>query len=184
MKNHAFTLIELLVVVLIIGILAAIALPQYRKAVVKARVATILPLLQSVRQAQEVYYMSNDNYTMDMADLDIAWPGNCALASGKKGSGPCGTDFNFSIDGDFSVQNYGAAVYYCPGYNGTWGSCSPKRDFTIVQRYTHAKQAAGERFCFVNNSSALGEEICKSLSGKSEPDLDAGEGYSTNVYSF
>ena len=63
--KQAFTLIELLVVVLIIGILAAVALPQYKKAVVKSRVATILPILSSMLKAQEAYYLENGNYTSD-----------------------------------------------------------------------------------------------------------------------
>ncbi|WP_428050445.1 type IV pilin protein [Candidatus Avelusimicrobium caledoniensis] len=72
MKNkQAFTLIELLVVVLIIGILAAVALPQYQKAVTKSRYATMKNLVQSIYEAEQVYYLANNTYTTDFDELSI-----------------------------------------------------------------------------------------------------------------
>ncbi len=69
--NKAFTLIELLVVVLIIGILSAIALPQYQKAVAKTRYATLKHLVQSIYEAEQVYYLGNGEYTIEFDALDI-----------------------------------------------------------------------------------------------------------------
>ena len=78
MKNRAFTLIELLVVVLIIGILAAIALPQYRFAVEKARAAEAVTNVQAWYNAVQRYYLANGSYptsrSSSLEDIDITLP--------------------------------------------------------------------------------------------------------------
>ena len=73
MKN-GFTLIELLVVVLIIGILSAVALPQYRKAVAKARTTEAVVMLKALTDAQEVYYLANNQYASSLEELGFDNP--------------------------------------------------------------------------------------------------------------
>ena len=72
MKNsRAFTLIELLVVVLIIGILAAVAVPQYQKAVAKSRAMESLTLLRAVVPAVREYILANNEFPTSFDDLSV-----------------------------------------------------------------------------------------------------------------
>ncbi len=81
--RHGFTLIELLVVVFIIGILAAVALPQYQKAIEKAKTAQALTLLKSVYQAAKVYELANGSWPSSFSQLDvkIPWTGNTKVTT-------------------------------------------------------------------------------------------------------
>ena len=69
-----FTFVESLVVVLIIAILAAVAVPQYQKAVAKTKTSTAISQLVQIMQAQERFFMATGRYTLDLEELDITVP--------------------------------------------------------------------------------------------------------------
>ncbi len=70
--KKGFTLIELLVVVLIMGILAAVALPQYQKAVEKSRVAEAVTVLNTLQNAIDIYVLEHGTPSEDIAFLGTA----------------------------------------------------------------------------------------------------------------
>lgn len=72
--KHGFTLIEMLVVVLIVGILAAVALPQYETAVEKSRATQAFILGKHLAEAEELYFLSTGRYTDDWEELGEARP--------------------------------------------------------------------------------------------------------------
>ncbi len=71
MNKKAFTLLELLIVVLIIGILAAIALPQYQMAIGRSKFATLKEFTRSLGEARNRYFLTHSKYPTSVKDLDI-----------------------------------------------------------------------------------------------------------------
>ncbi len=70
-QRKGFTLIELLIVVLIIGILAAIGIPQYFRAVERSRVSEAMNVFSNIKNSQERYFARKAQYTNNWDDLDI-----------------------------------------------------------------------------------------------------------------
>ncbi len=163
-----FTLIELLVVVLIIGILAAVALPQYTKAVEKSRVAEAKVITRALLNAEIAYGLANGETTEVLSDLDITIPGEYGTwGGGKENSSLTTQHFVYFLDericaedggcapGTDSLicgQRIGAGYWVCTGgsnYDGGW---------------------AYNKFWCSSNSSYTEEELCKKAGAVKEGD--------------
>ena len=144
-NNQAFTLIELLVVVLIIGILASIALPQYKKAVSKARVMQAIPNVRAVADAQQVYFMANGTYADSTEELavDFTCPDhwNCYV-----GYEPGTTTKRNKVQLVYENSLFAIIRYYGPTANASL-------DELFVNK----------TYCVANKSKPEGVKICKSF---------------------
>ena len=104
-KNKGFTLIEMLVVVLIIGILAGIALPQYNKAVEKARLSEGLLYVKTIEDTIQRYILSNGYPSESVCLSDL--PFDIELSGVELYEDECGyITKNFTINGSLGSNAY------------------------------------------------------------------------------
>lgn len=152
MKNPGFTLIELLVVVLIIGILAAVAVPQYKLAVAKSRLAAIKPILYDIKRSHEETYLANGAYGGEIVEA----PSYCTNP-GNRGLRACDKNFLISV---YHSGVQAVIAYYCPGSQNDWENCRDHGDFSYAVFLDHSTHSLAPQKIWCRSNTSLGEKIC------------------------
>ncbi len=161
--KKAFTLIELLIVVLIIGILASIALPNYQQTVWRTRYSQLQIMARNFADAASRYILANGNVPNYWADLDIEAPAACTVDNENlQGFFYC-PDFTCDLMGS-DTQNI---ICYLRKQNGS-----------VLLGYAHWFDEAqpDRRECWAPENNSLANNVCKSLGGTSPS--------STNTYTM
>ena len=157
-----FTLIELLVVVLIIGILAAMALPQYFKAVERSRMAEAVTLMDSVVKAQRRKFMQKNRYAERFEGLDVSPKGATGrfyYTDGDPRTGRGGNGFEIRL----AVTAFrGGRVEAAREVNRNTFDDSLQYQYTLIRFYQSDNVS-----CW--GSNAAGKELCAAFCGIDTP---------------
>ena len=158
--NKGFTLIELLVVVLIIGILAAMAMPQYFKAVERSRMTEADTLLGSIAQAQRRKFLQRNSFTTNYKGLDVSPKGSSGSVYYTKGGptdGTNGNGFGVSLSGTAFNEGIARATRHADGA-------------TLQYQYRLERYYQGDNVtCTAESNTSAGAQLCADFCGIDTP---------------
>jgi len=137
-RRRGFTLVELAVVVVIIGVLAAFAVPRFMASVERSKAAEAFNYLASIQSAQERYHARQGTYAGDVTDLDIKMT---SLKYFTVGTIEAGTTASLEDSWTLTLTRTGASAGYGDytvifteqGYDGTNSSIKDKSDINPMQ---------------------------------------------------
>ena len=162
-NNKAFTLVELLVVVLIIGILAAIAVPQYQKATLKSKTQRARFLLNTLNEAEEAFYLTTGNYADNINKLDVSVDSEKAFEHSNTPQGLSESDYKYTCN-----------VQYC-------AARSANKNLPHLLYY-HQKYHNGIQLCAVEGENTQrARDVCESI-GTLDPIFDEYDWGKNNYY--
>lgn len=149
--KKGFTLMELVVVVLLIGILAAFAMPQYQRALERSRVSEALTMLGNISTAERMYFMQSDVFTPNFADLMLKIPV-------KPKAGEDASNYAVGTGQAFEYDITGCVDWEC---NITASRTTGK--YEIHLDGLDSEGASGTRSCHSDDS--FGIKICRMICG-------------------
>lgn len=152
-SSKGFTLLELLIVVLIIGILASIALPQYKKAVEKSKVSQALITLKYMRERGQEFLLNHNswNYPLTNETVGIELPSDWE---------------DVTEDGDI-CQTLCSDEWCFANCTDVWGDINPRAEpsFPMAVRITKGSNVLDDGYLYALEYDQDGKLYCCNAEG-------------------